>query len=530
MLERRPLTLKYRPAAFCDVVGQDAISKTLQNTVGSGRLFPAYLFYGPRGSGKTSMARIFARALNCFNRSSIGPVEPCGTCDPCVEIAEGRSIDVLEMDAASHTQVDNVREVILDTINLAPARDRYRIFIIDEVHMLSSASFNAMLKTLEEPPSHVVFILATTELHKVPATVASRTQSFPFRAFSVDEIVARLKFISQEEKILIADNAIEQIARAAGGSLRDGLSILEQLVSLAAGDQTRIEKEDLTGLLGFIEDAVVRDLIDALALNLDFRRAREILSEEFLRRGHSATQLLSSLLRGVSDDLNRVLDEPQLSGGHAGRLYQLSRHLVRLEGELRFAADPMLVCEVGLLGFLIENFPERVNQEGETPAAGKTQSAKPAEDGKNDGEEIQQNQDGLSQEEKFSKFLAKLKEAKLGLYLQGARLRPCEPADKGYEFMVANTFLLKGLENNCNKVLTVWMDIFGKIPLKLIQTDQPPSAVLTSNAAEEPAAASDSVAVGMTPGEPQPPPAEISDQIQKIAKVFGGKIKRIKRQ
>src|SRR5438105_10707861 len=196
------LARKWRPQRFDDVVGQQAVTRTLRNALASGRLAHAFVFAGPRGVGKTTTARILARALSCVK----GPTaDPCGQCDACREIAEGRDMDVLEIDAATHTQVDNVREVIIAGLSIAPVRDRYKIFIIDEVHQLSNASFNALLKSLEEPQPHVVFMMATTELEKIPETVLSRSQVYEFRTISSKAIAQKLREIVDVEKITVSD-------------------------------------------------------------------------------------------------------------------------------------------------------------------------------------------------------------------------------------------------------------------------------------------------------------------------------------
>src|SRR5207247_5561696 len=197
---------------------QQAVTRTLRNALASGRIAQAFVFAGPRGVGKTTTARILARALSCVN----GPTaDPCGTCDACVEIAEGRDMDVLEIDAATHTQVENVREVIIAGLAIAPVRNRYKVFIIDEVHQMSSASFNALLKSIEEPPAHVVFMMATTELEKIPETVLSRSQVFEFKTISTKAIVEQLRKIADAEKIEVGDDALALLARSAAGSMRD---------------------------------------------------------------------------------------------------------------------------------------------------------------------------------------------------------------------------------------------------------------------------------------------------------------------
>src|SRR2546423_8651743 len=209
---------KWRPQKFADVVGQQAVTRTLGNALKSGRLAQAFVFAGPRGVGKTTTARILARALNCVS----GPTaDPCGTCEACVEIAEGRDMDVMEIDAATHTGIDNVREVIISGLGIMPVRNRYKVFIIDEVHQLSVASFNALLKSIEEPPPHVVFMMATTELEKIPETVLSRSQVYEFRTIATKAIVDQLRRIAEAEQIVAADEALQLIARDAEGSMRD---------------------------------------------------------------------------------------------------------------------------------------------------------------------------------------------------------------------------------------------------------------------------------------------------------------------
>src|SRR5436305_9088780 len=209
---------KWRPQKFDDVVGQHTVTRTLCNALGSKRLAQAFVFAGPRGVGKTTTARILARALNC----EAGPTaDPCGVCDACVEIAEGRDMDVLEIDAATHTQVDNIREVIISGLSIAPVRNRYKVFIIDEVHQLSNASFNALLKSIEEPPPHVVFMMATTELEKIPETVLSRSQVYEFRTISTKAIAEQLRTIVDAEGIAVGEDSLQLIARDAEGSMRD---------------------------------------------------------------------------------------------------------------------------------------------------------------------------------------------------------------------------------------------------------------------------------------------------------------------
>src|ERR1700720_4483022 len=249
---------KWRPQKFDDVVGQQAVTRTLRNALSSGRLAQAFVFAGPRGVGKTTTARILARALSCEN----GPTaDPCGTCEACVEIAEGRDIDVLEIDAATHTQVDNIREVIISGLSIAPVRNRFKIFIIDEVHQLSSHSFNALLKSIEEPPPHVVFMMATTELDKIPETVLSRSQVYEFRTISTKAIAAQLRRVVDAEGIEVGEESLQLIARDAEGSMRDGQSKLDQVIAFTG---KTIAADDVATVLGLVGRDLLLDAVQAV--------------------------------------------------------------------------------------------------------------------------------------------------------------------------------------------------------------------------------------------------------------------------
>lgn len=246
--------LKWRPQTFSDLVGQEVVSQTLKNAIKNDRVHHAYLFSGLRGAGKTSSARIFAKALNCEK----GPTEePCLQCSSCTEIRDGNSLDVVEIDAASNNSVDNIRE-LRELVRYNASRDRYKIYIIDEVHMLSTSAFNALLKTLEEPPPNVVFIMATTELHKIPATILSRTQQFDFRQIPLFKIEGRLKHIAQESGYEMDDESIALVAQASGGSMRDSLSIFDQVIA-ASGE--KVTGLDVKSILGVVEDTNLLDLL-----------------------------------------------------------------------------------------------------------------------------------------------------------------------------------------------------------------------------------------------------------------------------
>jgi DNA polymerase-3 subunit gamma/tau len=250
------LARKWRPQRFDDVVGQEHVVRTLKNAIERNRVAHAYLFVGPRGVGKTSIARLFAKALNCVR----GPTaDPCGECDSCREIAAGTGLDVLEFDAASNTQVDKIREIIIDGVAFAPARGRRKVYIVDEVHMLSGSSFNALLKTLEEPPAHVVFMFATTESEKLPATIVSRCQRFDLKRISVPKIVERLRQIAEAEKVNVEDNAFLAIARGAEGGLRDAESALDQLIAFKGAS---IEEGDVLSVFGLVARGALEKLAE----------------------------------------------------------------------------------------------------------------------------------------------------------------------------------------------------------------------------------------------------------------------------
>ena len=285
------LANKYRPQKFEDMVGQESISKTLQNALKLGRIGHAYLFYGPRGCGKTTTARILAKALNCTGHAEDKPTaEPCGECPQCREIAQSADLDVLELDAASNTQVEKVREAIIDTVALASSRDRYKVFILDEVHMLSASSFNALLKTIEEPPAHVVFILATTEKHKVPATIVSRCQTFRFRPITVDEISTHLLDLAEAESINLTPGAAKIIAKNAGGAMRDALTLMDRAIAYSGN---RIDEKLVGEMLGLTPDELIKKTVTALVQkdNAALHQAFETLKNE----GFDANSFLKDL-------------------------------------------------------------------------------------------------------------------------------------------------------------------------------------------------------------------------------------------
>jgi DNA polymerase III subunit gamma/tau len=298
------LARKWRPQTLDDVLGQPAVTRTLRNALKSRRIAQAFVFAGPRGCGKTTTARILARALNCVE----GPTPtPCGVCEPCIEIAEGRDIDVLEIDAATHTGVDNVREVIIEGLSIAPVRNRYKVFLIDEVHMLSASSFNALLKSIEEPPPHVVFMMATTELHRIPDTVLSRSQIYEFKTISSKTVAERLRFVADQEGITVPDDALLLLARSGEGSMRDSLSAFDQ-VRAFAGDAFTLD--DVTSVLGLVGRDLVFDLLDSVAA--EDAAVAFALVEAAIARGYDLRILCRELARAARDLLLISVDPARL--------------------------------------------------------------------------------------------------------------------------------------------------------------------------------------------------------------------------
>ena len=349
---------KWRPTSFEEVRGQDHIVKTLKNQINSGRIGHAYLFCGTRGTGKTSIAKIFARAVNCEH-----PVDgsPCGECSMCRQIAEGASLNVVEIDAASNNGVENIRD-IREQVQYPPTDGRYRVYIIDEVHMLSIGAFNALLKTLEEPPSYVIFILATTEVHKIPITILSRCQRYDFKRISIDTIAGRLAELTQAEQIDVDDRALRYVARAADGSMRDALSLLDQCVAFHFGE--KLTYDNVLEVLGAVDNRVFSKLFQAVLASDTKACIREI--EEMIIQGRDLSQLVNDfvwymrnlLIAKTTDEPGDMLDmseenlavlKEEAAGVGKQTLMRYIRIFSELSGQLRYASQKRILVEIAFI-------------------------------------------------------------------------------------------------------------------------------------------------------------------------------------
>ena len=353
------LARKYRPQKFSEVIGQEHVTRTLKNAIEQGRTAHGYIFSGHRGIGKTTVARILAMALNC--RSSDMPVtEPCGVCESCTEIRAGNSVDVIEIDAATNRGIDEIRE-LREATRYRPARDRFKIYILDEAHQITDAAFNALLKTLEEPPGHVVFMLATTQPEDIPQTIRSRCQHFSFRAVRFEEILNQLKDLSAREKIEADEDALALLAEAGDGSMRDALSILDQAIASSTG---RLTADQVRNLVGAAPSGVLEEVMQAVAQGSSATVLR--LVDKLISEGHSPTHFARQMVRflrnavvakvaGSDSSLLQISSDERLRVARIAELFEeedLARHLqiiLRTHAELGYRQEQRFHLELGLL-------------------------------------------------------------------------------------------------------------------------------------------------------------------------------------
>jgi len=359
-MEHQSLYRKWRPQTFEDIIGQKHITQTLINAISLNRISHAYIFSGPRGVGKTTTARILAKSLNCEK----GPTPyPCNKCERCIRITNGYSMDVMEIDGASNNGVDSIRE-LRNKVNFAPAEGRYKIYIIDEVHMLSQGAFNALLKTLEEPPLHVIFIFATTDPHKIPSTILSRCQWFNFRRISLADIVAKLKMIVKDEKLNIDDKTLDIIARSSTGSMRDAESALDQIIAYCGKD---ITSQSVREVLGIIEEEVFFEFLEAIIKN-DTLNGIEIINRTS-DLGEDASQFIKNLmeyvhnlslakvcqkeilnLKGIfTEDKERLLKQSKMI--ELEKLFSIVNYLAEAERKMRYTRHPWILLEMLVIKF-----------------------------------------------------------------------------------------------------------------------------------------------------------------------------------
>ena len=353
------LARKYRPQKFSEVIGQEHVTRTLQNALEQGRTAHGYIFSGHRGIGKTTVARILAAALNC--RSSDKPVaEPCGICESCTEIRAGNAVDVIEIDAATNRGIDEIRE-LREAARYRPARDRFKIYILDEAHQITDAAFNALLKTLEEPPDHIVFMLATTQPEDIPQTIRSRCQHFSFRAVKFDDIVAQLRDLVGRENIEADDDALALLAEAGDGSMRDALSILDQAIASSSG---KITADSVRNLVGAAPAHILEEVMQAVARGASEEVLRQV--DHLISEGHSPTHFARQMVRflrnatvakiaGKDSSLLQISSEERERVARVAELFgeeDLTRHLqimLRTHGELGYKQEQRFHLELGLL-------------------------------------------------------------------------------------------------------------------------------------------------------------------------------------
>lgn len=342
---------KYRPKTFAEIEDQEHVVKTLEGALTSGRIGHAYMFSGPRGTGKTTMARLLAKALNCEKRVQTKSVEPCNKCDTCLAVNDGRSLDLIEIDAASNRGIDEIRS-LKDSAQVAATGGGYKVFIIDEVHMLTAPAFNALLKILEEPPSHVIFVMATTEPYKVPETILSRVQRFDFRKISRDKIIGKLTRIAKAEKVRIEEPALAMLASTAGGSLRDAESALNKIMAHSAGED--ITTASVAEAFGIVPTQVHESLIKVISQ----KNPQEAIAAiaRLYESGVDLDNFIKQFIKYLRLSLIASVGSPAAAGGPAGQtaltpefMIKAINLLVKAGSEMRYSPIPQLPLELAIL-------------------------------------------------------------------------------------------------------------------------------------------------------------------------------------
>jgi len=368
-MENLALYRKYRPQTFSEIVGQEHVVQTLTNAVAAEMVSHAYIFSGPRGSGKTTTARLLAKAVNCRNREK-GKFEPCNKCSSCLAINQGNSLDLIEIDAASHRGIDEIRE-LREGIKFSPTREKYKVFIIDEAHQLTKEAANALLKTLEEPPSYAIFILATTEIHKMIPTVISRCQRFDFKKLTLPEIVKKLEIVSRAEKMKIDKAALELIALSSGGSVRDAEGLLDQVFTFVKtlGEERTIKTEDIKNLLGLADINLISRFVDLISEKNSGESIRFL--NQAIENGYDVQEFVKALIRYLRQALilkiNPGLMNPMIIGltkeeeekilsqkekFTLGDLQQVLNLFLEASNKIKYSSIPQLPLELAIIDFI----------------------------------------------------------------------------------------------------------------------------------------------------------------------------------